>query len=116
MAIIETMTETLFVSRFREIKPDNFSFEALRTLFQYFDELSEETGENIEFDPIAICCDFSELDEKSAMGDYGYLFNENDIDEEDRDHRKLVELLQDETTVFKLENGNYRNNDRNAFC
>jgi len=106
MAIIETMTETLFGSRFKEIRPDDFSFEALQALFHYFDELSEETGENIEFDPIAICCDFSELNESEAMLNYSYLFNENDIDEEDRDYNKLIELLQDETTVFMLENGN----------
>lgn len=106
MAIIETMTETLFVSRFKEVRNDEFTLEALRTLFQYFDELSEDIGENIEFDPIAICCDFSELDEESAMSDYDYLFNVNDIDEEDRNYEKLIELLEDETTVFVLENGN----------
>lgn len=106
MAIIETITETLFISRFREIRPDDFSFEALQVLFHYFDELSEETGENIEFDPIAICCDFSELNESEAMLNYSYLFDENDIDEEDRDFKELIEILQDETLVFVLDNDN----------
>lgn len=106
MAIIETMTETLFVSRFKEIRPDNFSFEALRTLFQYFDELSEDTGENIEFDPIAICCDFTEYGEKAALNDFGYLFDDNDVYEEDRDYEELIKLLQDETLILVLDNGN----------
>ena len=106
MAIIETMTETLFVSRFKEVRNDEFTLEALRTLFQYFDELSEDIGENIEFDPIAICCDFSELDEESAMVDYGYLFDKYEIEQDERNFKKLIEILQNETTVFELENGN----------
>ena len=36
----------------------NFTLEGARALQAYYDELSEDIGENIEFDPIAWCCEF----------------------------------------------------------
>ena len=103
MAIIETLTKDSFISRFREIRPDEFSYEGLKVLYDFFDEMSEE--KDIEFDPIAICCDFSELDEESAMVDYGYLFDKYEIEQDKRDFKELIEILQDETLVLVLENG-----------
>ena len=49
-----------FREAFREVRPDNFSYEGLATLWEYFDEYEESTGEEVELDVIAICCDFSE--------------------------------------------------------
>jgi len=60
MAIKSTLTEHEFVEQFRQIRPDNFSGPALRALFDWYEELSDSTGEDIEFDPIAICCEWSE--------------------------------------------------------
>jgi len=60
MAIRETLFAGQFVSRFKAIRPDNFSNSALYALFYYFDNLSDGIGEDIEFDPIAICCEYSE--------------------------------------------------------
>lgn len=54
------MKQTLNLSQFRDqmnaIRPDNFSYEGLGVLFEYLDEMDSE----LEFDPIAICCDFSQ--------------------------------------------------------
>ena len=60
MAIIDTLHEAQFVDEFQKIRKENFSYDGLKTLFQYLDDLSEDTGENIEFDPIGFCCEFSE--------------------------------------------------------
>jgi len=60
MAIIDTLHEAQFVDEFQKIRKENFSIFGLRALFQYLDGLSDDTGENIEFDPIAFCCEFSE--------------------------------------------------------
>ena len=40
---------------------DNFSYEALKLLFEWFEQYEEESGTEVELDPIAICCDFAEL-------------------------------------------------------
>ena len=59
----QTITRTQFIEQMQAIRPDNFSREALGEMFFYFDEMGEEN--EMEFDPIAICCDFSQcsLDE-----------------------------------------------------
>tara|TARA_Y100000114_G_scaffold67442_1_gene61833 strand:+ start:833 stop:1171 length:339 start_codon:yes stop_codon:yes gene_type:complete len=44
-----------FISDFLAVR-DNFSREGLTLLFEYYDSI----GEPIEFDPIAMCCDWVE--------------------------------------------------------
>lgn len=39
---------------------ENFTYEGLQLLFDYFEDLEDSTGEKIEFDPIAICCEYNE--------------------------------------------------------
>ena len=47
----------LFCDMFNRVRPQQFSYEALKTLFEYYEEL----GENMEFDPVAICCEWAEV-------------------------------------------------------
>ena len=49
-----------FRDAFRSIRPDNFSYEGQGLLFDYFEQFEEDTGQEMELDVIAICCDFSE--------------------------------------------------------
>lgn len=99
------VTESIFMDTFRNYnRKDAFSYEGLQALYELLTE--SEDGIGNELDVIAICCDFSEFEEDEAMLEYDYLFDDNDIDEEDRDYAKLIELLQDETLVLVLDNGN----------
>ena len=55
------VNEFQFMEAFKDMnRMDNFSPEALRKLFAFFEELGDATGEPMELDVIAICCDFSE--------------------------------------------------------
>jgi len=55
------VNEFAFMEAFKDMnRMDNFSPEALRKLFAFFEELEDATGEPMELDVIAICCDFSE--------------------------------------------------------
>ena len=56
------INEYEFRDMFRAIRPDNFSYSGLGALFGYLEELSEDIGEDIEMDVIAICCDYSEYE------------------------------------------------------
>ena len=49
-----------FRDAFQAMRPDTFSYEGLRALFEYLEALEDDTGEEIELDVIAICCDFTE--------------------------------------------------------
>ena len=56
-----TLNKDQFRFQMNQIRPDNFSYEGQGELFDYLDEMDSE----LEYDPIAICCDFSQcsLDE-----------------------------------------------------
>jgi hypothetical protein len=41
---------------------DSFSYQGLKALFSYLEELEEDTGEEFELDVIALCCDFTEYE------------------------------------------------------
>ena len=57
----QTINEYQFIEGFRAMRPDQFSIPALRALFAYLEEFENDIGEEIEFDVIAICCDYQEL-------------------------------------------------------
>jgi hypothetical protein len=41
---------------------EQFSASALKTLFDYLEDYEESTGEQIEFDVIALCCEYVEYE------------------------------------------------------
>lgn len=55
------VSQSYFVDLFDKYsRQANFSREGRRQLYDYLQELSEITGEPIEVDVIALCCDYSE--------------------------------------------------------
>ena len=48
---------------FEQYRPNNFSREGLQCLFDFLEEFEEGTGEEIEFDPIALCCEYTEYED-----------------------------------------------------
>jgi hypothetical protein len=56
----QTLTKDNFRFLMYEIRPDNFSYEGLGELFDYLEQCEEGTDSELEFDAIAICCDFSQ--------------------------------------------------------
>ncbi len=59
--MMEYVLEHEFVNRFAIMdRKENFSVEGRQALFAYFEQLEEDTGEEIQFDCIAICCEYNE--------------------------------------------------------
>lgn len=80
--IVETLNQNQFVDNFQTIRPDNFSYEGLQAIFTYLEDLSEDIGENIEFDPIAICCEYTEYRNLQEIIDaYECINCEEDLDD-----------------------------------
>ena len=52
-----------FEQAFNSIRPNNFSYSGLKALFDYLEELEQDTGEELELDVIALCCDFTEYND-----------------------------------------------------
>jgi len=63
----EQLTKSMFIDRMNEIRPDNFSYKALGLIYDYYEEL-----ENVEFDPIAICFEWTESNWEEISEYYGY--------------------------------------------
>ena len=77
---------------------NNFSLEGAIALQEYLEDISDDIGENIEFDPIAWCVEYSEYDSlaeayKENRYDYTY------VEDEAR------EYFEDNTTLIELDNG-----------
>ena len=85
----KTMNEFDFVNDFTAIRPNNFTREALYALFNWIEQLDADTGEETEFDPIAICCDFTEYNSLAEV-------------KEAYDDIETIENLQDKTIVIEV--------------
>ena len=79
-------------SRWFEInRPNNFSRVGLEGLFDYLEEYEDSTGESIEFDPIALCCEYSEYEDLDEFHQNYDKEEYPDLDEI-RDHTQVIEL------------------------
>jgi hypothetical protein len=47
---------------FEQHRPNNFSYEGRQALYDMLISYEEDTGEEIEFDPIAFCCEYEEYE------------------------------------------------------
>lgn len=63
----QSINSSTFRGAFQSMRPDNFTDEGLDALFSYLEGYEEETGEEMELDVIALCCEFSELTLNEAM-------------------------------------------------
>ena len=83
------MKETVTVYRFRDAfkqsdtYKNNFSYEGLYALFEYFEQLEDDIGEEIELDVVAICCDYTEYDNLNDFNDdYKYQYTRDELEDE----------------------------------
>jgi hypothetical protein len=59
----QSITRYGFAHLFEEYnRKENFSYNGRLALFDYLEELEDDTGEQIECDIIGFCCDFSEYE------------------------------------------------------
>jgi hypothetical protein len=64
-------------------------YEGATALFEYFEQYEQDTGEEMEFDPVAIRCDFDEYESLEDVKE-----NYQDIE--------TLEDLQNHTTVIEI--------------
>ena len=84
----DTITEYTFTD---EMIKHGFSYEGTKALFEYFEQYEQETDHELEFDPIAFRCEYSEYDcFKDIQEDY------NDLE--------TIEDLENKTSVIKIPN------------
>ena len=87
-----------FQDAFRQIRPNHFSYEGIKDLFNWIKQMEEDTGEEQELDVIALCCDFIECTYEDVVNDYR-LADEEDLNPEDIP-QAVIDYLNDETMVI----------------
>jgi hypothetical protein len=77
-------------------RKENFSYEALGLLFDYFEDYEEQTGEEIELDVIALCCEYNEDNPDDIIANYSI-----DVEGMDEDEKidAVRDYLNDNTTL-----------------
>lgn len=83
-------------------RKDQFSYEGLKALFEYLEDYEEQTGEEIELDVIALCCDYNEDTVADIARNYSIDLNDADPeadDYEDQCRQIVFDYLSDRTSV-----------------
>ena len=76
---------------FETNRPDNFSRYGLLALWEMLEEYEDSTGEEIEFDPIALCCEYDEYDN---IEEFHKTYDKEDYPD--------IESIQDNTMVWEF--------------
>tara|TARA_R110000823_G_scaffold233682_1_gene360040 strand:- start:997 stop:1386 length:390 start_codon:yes stop_codon:yes gene_type:complete len=93
------VVKTLNVHDFRQAfidynRGEQFTYNALTALFEWLEELAEDTGTPYELDVIALCCEFTEYDNLAEV-QANYSGTE----------LESIDDLQDHTTVIEFDGG-----------
>jgi len=94
----QTITKSNFADAFKAIRPDNFSLCGLGILFEYFEEIEQSCGEEMELDVIGVCCDFAEGTWQAIASDYSIEIDENESDDEQE--AAVLDYLADEGVLI----------------
>jgi hypothetical protein len=71
--MIQTLRLSDFTNAFRNSdRAEQFSYEALELIFDYIEEYEQDSGEKVEFDMIAICCEWAEEDAATLAQYYNF--------------------------------------------
>ena len=94
----QSITRSGFAHLFEEYnRKENFTYDGRLALFNYLEELEDDTGEQIECDIIGFCCDFSEYESAlEAVKEY----TADDLDSEE-----AAAFLRDRTTLIEFDGG-----------
>ena len=84
------MKDTINIYHFSDAMIEHgFSYEGAKALFEYFEQYEQDTGEEMEFDPIAFRCSFDEYE---------------NLQEIKKNYKNIetLEDLQNHTTVIEI--------------
>jgi hypothetical protein len=104
MAIVQTLTKSDFVQAFKQSsRKDQFSHEALEAIFEYLEEYSEQAdSNNIEFDIVAICCQWVEMTWEEVV--QAYDVDLSDVADEDKADAVWGFLTDETVGVYRVSN------------
>jgi hypothetical protein len=100
----ETLTTNEIARKLREDENAGWSYAGALALAEYLEEVDREGEQEMEFDRVAIRCDFSEYGNATEAADaYGFEINDYFADSEIED--AALKYLEDRTTIIRFSGG-----------
>jgi hypothetical protein len=94
----QSVNFSAFIDAFHAFKRyDQFGYKALQILFEYLEQYEEDTGEELELDVIALCCDYSADTVEEIASNYSIDLSDCDTDEDRLE--AVLAYLNDNTQV-----------------
>ena len=98
----KTMTTWEIADALKRDEYAGWSYEGAKALAEYLEEYEESCGVELEFDPVAIRCDFSEYENAiDAAKKYGW----EDEQGAENDEAIALEWLEEQTSVICFKGG-----------
>ena len=96
-----------FCDSFGEDRKNQFSYNGKKALFEYLEQYEEDTGEEIELDTIALCCNFTEYETAIECANNYFDFALSDVDNisAEEAEKEALEYLKNKTQVIEFEGG-----------
>lgn len=111
--IIQEVNFSMFCDAFWDTYKDNFTYKGKQALFDHLQSYSEDIGEPIRLDTVALCCEYAEyLSAWDAMKEYQpedmpIEGEEGDdlVEIQEKNEAAALEWLENRTTVIPVEDG-----------
>jgi len=97
--IKQNVNFSMFLDSFSDTYRHNFTYEGKRALFDYLEDYSESTGEDVELDIIALCCEYTEYENlEELQGNYSNIETMEDLE------NKTQVIRFDDSNAFIIQN------------
>ena len=87
-----------FARAFEQVRPDNFSRAGLSALYEYLEDYEDSTGQQLELDVIAICCEDNEYD---SLKEFQEDYSEDYESIEDIERETQVIMIDDDSFIIQ---------------
>ncbi len=93
----QSINESQFIQAFDNMnRSNNFSYEGRQALFEYLEDYEASTGEEIELDIIALCCEYTEYE---SLEEFQKDYNKEDYES--------IEDIEDSTQVIHIDDESF---------
>jgi len=95
----ETITQSGFIQSFKDCgRDDNFSYDALASLYDYLIQYEEDCNTELELDPIGFCCEYAEYED---LNEFIAAYGDDYETIEDVERATTVIMVDDERFVIQ---------------
>ena len=101
--IYKELSEHDFAYELSNNKDNWFSYEGAKALFNYLEEMSDD----IEFDAVALRCEYSEYTQEELINNYSHLVDREEEQDDDEYFEELRDYIENNTTLLTIDDDSY---------